>query len=251
MGAVNHGFIFHRSHFYNWIALSFVAGTLNVGALMACGRFVTHVTGFASLFGENLALGRFAVAASIISVPVFFLLGGFISGLLIDLKITQKKRPQYGLAMALVTLCVAVAGGGGVLGWFGAWGSEVELTNNYLFLVCLALGSGIQNALVTSASGTVVRTTHLTGITTDLGIGLARVLFGKFDEKQLLHENRGNLLRASSITTFILGSGIGAFTFMRFGYSGFLLPLIALAYLTLIAKFHWEKNLHPDLIDER
>jgi uncharacterized membrane protein YoaK (UPF0700 family) len=240
------GLIFRNEHFYNWLALSFVAGAVNVGGLMACGRFVTHVTGFASLFGESLALKNPSAAFSMLSVPLFFLAGGFISGLLIDIRLIHHKRPHYGIAMTMATTCVGIAAVGGALGWWGIWGHELEIGRDYLFLAVLSLGSGIQNALVTSASGTVVRTTHLTGITTDLAVGLARIAFGKLDETKRSMELMSNELRAGSIFAFILGSGAGAFGFFKYGYLGFALPFVVLIYLTYIAKTRWENWIFDD-----
>ncbi len=241
--------IFRNQHFYNWLTLAFVAGCLNVGGLMACGRFVTHVTGFASLFGESLALGDPWKAFSILSVPLFFLSGGIVAALLIDIRLIHHKHPHYGAAVAIATLCVGFAAVGGRMGWWGTWGHELQIGRDYFFLASLSFGSGILNALVTSASGTVVRITHMTGLTTDLAVGIARVAFGRLNPAQRAAEAMSNELRAGTIFAFICGSGAGAFAFVKYSYLGFALPFVVMLYLTYVARTDWE-NWHFEHAEE-
>src|SRR5438874_1149123 len=68
----------------HWFMLSFNGGFINAGGFLATGRFVSHVTGFATLFGVGLTKNEANAALGILSVPIFFLLGAFIAGLLID-----------------------------------------------------------------------------------------------------------------------------------------------------------------------
>ena len=89
-------------------------------------------------------------------------------------------------------------------------------------LLCLA--SGLQNALVTSASGSV-RTTHLTGVTTDLAAGLVRLIFSRAATGRASKEGIANIARIGIIGAFILGSTASVFLFMRADYLGFLLPV--------------------------
>ena len=74
------------------------------------------------------------------------------------------------------------------LGWFGEFGEPLRLKRDYLLLALLCTASGLQNAVVSSLSGSIIRTTHLTGTTTDLGIGLIRVLYSTGDPHRLAKE---------------------------------------------------------------
>jgi uncharacterized membrane protein YoaK (UPF0700 family) len=234
-------FLHSKNHFMNWYMLSFLAGCVNVGGYMACQRFVTHVTGFATLFGSDISKGEWIAGLSMISVPLFFMGGAMVSALLTERRIHKGKKPRYAVAMGLVTACLFLAGFGGYIGWFGKFGEELSVQNDYLFLALLCSASGLQNAIVTSYSGAVVRTTHLTGITTDLGIGLIRVMFPAPDEGKLLQERWFNKLRAGSIGSFVGGSIVGALTFSRFGYLGFLLPTGIALYAMFAAIYIWQK----------
>ena len=242
--------VYSKKHALNWFLLTFLAGTINVGGFMACQRFVTHVTGFATLFGADIVQGLWKEAIGIVSVPLFFIMGAMISAFLVERRVSWGKPPAYARVMGLVTFCISVVLVGGLLGWFGKFGGTYDITKAYLLLVMLCMASGLQNAVVTSVSGTIIRTTHLTGLTTDLGIGLVRILFPAPHQNSLDHEYLQTYLRIGSIGSFIAGSAIGAFIFLHFGYYGFLLPGLLALHITFIAKTVWEKpgfNAHQEI----
>lgn len=223
--------------YFNWFLLSFLAGNVNAGGYLACHRFVTHVTGFATLVGVDVAHQRFDQAIGIFSVPFYFLLGVICSAFLVDRRIHQGKRPRYDWVMFLVFLCLTAAGIAGSLETFGQFGQVLLLKQDYFLLALLCAASGLQNAAITSASGATVRTTHLTGITTDLGIGLVRVWYTDPKSKTRQRTVRNNWLRAGSITSFLGGSIVGAFLFLHLHYQGFLLPAGIAFYSCLVAVF--------------
>lgn len=220
----------------HWFLLSFNGGAINAGGFLATGRFVSHVTGFATLFGVDLSNKQFETAFGILSVPLFFLLGAFVAGLLIDRPIFLGKKPHFDWVMGLCSLALFLAAGGGQVLLFGRFGSE-GLQQNYVLLVLLCLASGLQNAAITASSGRSVRTTHLTGLTTDLGLGLARLVSFEFKRSKLAPEVRANYLRIGSIVSFVIGSAVGAWFFVHLGYKGFVVP----ACLALYAAWHGRK----------
>lgn len=236
-------FLYSRSHFFNWFLLAFLAGSVNAGGYLACQRFVSHVTGFATLFGVDLAQKRFLDAAGMLSIPLFFLMGSMISAMLIERRLHRAQLPLYSVAMTLVFCCLVLATFGGYANWFGIYGEPMRLKNDYLLLALLCTASGLQNAIITSVSGAVVRTTHLTGITTDLGIGLVRVLFPGPHDRRINEERRFNKLRIGTIGFFIAGSAAGALLCQKFGYFGFLLPTTLALYAVIAAKLTWEKRI--------
>lgn len=223
-----------RHVYLNWFLLSLSGGFINAGGFLATGRFVSHVTGFATLFGVDLAKVQFQDAFGILSVPVFFLIGSFIAGILIDHPRHLGHKPRFDWVMGISSACLILAATGGELSIFGTFGETFKLEQSYILLVLLCLSCGLQNAAITSSSGKSVRTTHLTGLTTDLGLGLAR-LFSLGLTHNLSHkEIRANFLRAGSIASFIIGSVLGAGVFLSFGYKGFLFP----AAISIYAAWH-------------
>lgn len=215
-----------RTHF-DWLLLSFLAGSINTGGFLAAQRFVSHVTGFATLFGVHAAEGKWDQALGMVSIPVYFLLGVMTSAYLVDRRVHQGKRPKYALVMTLVCLCLLAVALGGSLGFFGEFGSEPRLRQSYILLALLCGASGLQNAAVSTASGATVRTTHLTGLTTDLGTGLVRALSNR---KVYDFEMKAMRLRLGSILTFALGSAFSAYGYLRLHYLGFYLPALLAAY---------------------
>jgi uncharacterized membrane protein YoaK (UPF0700 family) len=210
--------------YLQWFLLAFLAGNVNAGGFLACSRFVTHVTGFATLFGIDAAYGRYDQAFGILSVPLFFLLGVMISAYLVDRPIQKGQRPHYTMAMAVVAACLFLCALAGNLQLFGRFDTVLRLKQDYFLLALLCMASGVQNAAISTASGSTVRTTHLTGITTDLGIGLIRAMTTAKDAAQYAREMQANRLRLGTIGSYAAGSLVGAALFIRFEYLGFLLP---------------------------
>ena len=99
-------------------------------------------------------------------------------------------------------------------------------------------GQGLQNGAITSSSGAMVRTTHLTGLTTDLGLGLARLTTYQSEDRKLGRETRVNWLRTGSIISFAICSGAGAEHFLQVGYHEFIFPAAIAAY----ASWHGYKT---------
>lgn len=215
----------------HWFLLSFNGGAINSGGFLATGKFVSHVTGFATLFGEGIANRNFEVAFGLLSVPFFFLIGAFIAGLLIDRPILRNERPYIDWVMGLSAACLFLAGGGAETLHVGEFGELIGLKQSYVFLALLCMACGLQNGAISSSSGKSVRTTHLTGLTTDLGLGLSRVLTLNLRDDRVKNEIRANYLRIGSISSFVLGSAVGSAVFLKFGYQGFLLPALICCYV--------------------
>ena len=209
--------------------MSFNAGSINAGGFLSTGKFVSHVTGFSTLLGVNLVQKSFLDAFEFLLIPVSFMGGAIISGLLVDRPIYHHKKPHFDYVMGLSAICLFTAGLASRLMNYGVFGSSVKIDDNFLLLALLCMACGLQNAALTSSSGNSVRTTHLTGLVTDLGLGIARLLTIHKHDNIYARERRSNYLRMGTIASFILGSAVGAWVFLTFQYEGFFLcGLIAL-----------------------
>lgn len=207
------------------MSMAFQAGTLNIGAFMACHRFVSNVTGFATFFGYEVSQGAGWQALGMLIVPVFFLMGSMLSGQLVDIRMKLRKRPRYYIIFGLMFFLNVLVFALGISGYFGIFGEPLLLYRDYILLILLCLICGIQNGAITTASNSAVRTTHLTGITTDLGIGIVRYLNRKKLKQDFKQENLTNLMRAGIISSFCVGSVFGGIAFDHFKYGGFVLPI--------------------------
>lgn len=211
--------------------LSCQAGFINSGGFLSCHRFVTHTTGFATQFGTEFAQSKWLDAAGMLTVPAFFLAGTMISAFFVDRKVANNKKANYSFLFGFISFLLVVVSIFGHWGFFGHFGNALDIKADYFLLATLCLVSGIQNAAITTATGAVIRTTHMTGLTTDLGIGLVRSMTNL---RTHAHELQANRIRASLIIGFIVGSTLGAYSFFSFNYLGFLIPATASMGLAIL-----------------
>lgn len=218
--------------------MSFQAGLINIGGFMACHRFVSHVTGFATFFGYEINQTDTKHAAGMLTVPLFFLFGSMLSGFLVDIRLKLHKKPKYYIVFGLIFFLITVVLIAGMSGQFGIFGEPYEYFRDSALLTLLCLICGIQNGTITSVSKSVVRTTHLTGITTDLGVGLVRFFHRKKLKHEYGHESAANLMRIGIILFFILGSVAGGYVFKNLGYAGFGVPAITSGMLFILMYYY-------------
>lgn len=217
----------NRSNIPIWMTLAFQAGVINIGGFMACHRFVSHVTGFATFFGVEMSRSHYFDAIGMLAVPLFFLVGVMISGQLVDIRIRKHLNPQYHLTFGFIFILILIVFFGGVFNFFGSFGTPLDLKRDYLLLALLCLACGVQNGTISTVSKSMIRTTHLTGITTDFGLGLIRLANRGRKGLECHGESRATMLRLGIIFFFGLGSILGGVTFAEFGYLGFLLPVFS------------------------
>ena len=220
-----------RGLVFKWLLLAFMAGCINAGGFMVCKRFVTHVTGFATWFGIEVADANWGTAIGMLSVPFYFLLGVMVGAFFTDAAIARGKKPRFAIVMVAESVLLTIAAIGGYFDLFGFFGGSFVLEKDYAFVVLLCLASGLQNAAITTSSGGVMRSTHLTGTTTDLAVGLVRVFNVHEDGAARRREVYRNQLRLGTIAAFLLGSVVGAVLFVVTEYLGFLLPAALALYV--------------------
>ncbi|WP_379092011.1 YoaK family protein [Pedobacter sp. UC225_65] len=105
---------------------------------------------------------------------------------------------------------------------------DIFLYADRAFAGSLLFAMGLQNALVSVISGSVVRTTHLTGTFTDLGIDLAQLKFSSLAQDQTLFSRIK--LRLAIIFCFIMGALVGAYLFGLINFIAFLVPILLLLF---------------------
>lgn len=214
---------------FSWMNLSFTAGAINAGGFLSCQRFVSHVTGFVTIAGHDFVHDTGREAFSALSIPLYFLIGAMISAYLSEHQDSHRNRPfarNFAPAIGLVALILVTVIALGQTGYFGVFGEFENIQADYLQLALLCMACGIQNAAVTSATGSTIRPTHLTGTTTDLGIGLVRSFIYRRNSEARRHEIMVSQRRIYLILAFVSGAMIGTWFCARFEYLGFLLPVV-------------------------
>jgi len=183
--------------------LSFVAGVVNVSGFLAFKQLTTNVTGHFALFINDFANFEFWKGTIYFLYIFMFLFGSFLSSFLIE-KYRENRRLNIFVVPTLIEAFILISIG--VLSNFVEWG------NPNLIICLLLFAMGLQNSFVTKISNAVVRTTHLTGLFTDLGIDISQLFFPRlYPNKQKLKANIK--LRIFIISFFFTGGLIGGFLF--------------------------------------
>lgn len=222
-----------------WFVLTFVAAYVNVGGFFAVHQFVSHVTGLLGHFGVYAGQGKIPQAIMALLVPVSFLLGAIFTGLFTDVRRHVNKAPIYfhlPLINSFLYFFVVFAGTKGLLGIFG---EPFENYVDFITAVILSFSCGIQNALFTSFSGAVVRTTHMTGLMTDLGLNISQMISGQANPEI----KRNVKLKMELIFSFCLGGIVGSYLFVSYEFLAFMLPAVICLLISLRFMFdRWGRN---------
>ncbi len=224
-----------------WFLLAFQGGALNTGGYLAVHRFVSHMTGFATLAAVAGAKSDWLSMFGLILVPIYFLMGVMISSWNVERQRIRNLVPRYSVVFSIIIFNILLISGLGTLGFFGEFGEPLNSGRDYFLLFLLPFTCGLQNAVISSASGAVIRTTHLTGLTTDFGIGLVRIWTNrKAPSKQ---EIFANWCRFGIYISFVGGSLVSAVLYTHFKFFGFYLPLCISLFAAFRLRSIHSKNL--------
>lgn len=207
--------------------LSFVAGIVNASGYLAFKQLTTNVTGHFALFIYDLANFDFWKGTIYFLYIFSFLFGSFFSSFLIE-KYSENKRLNVFVIPTVIECLVLIS--------IGLTSNFIELKALNLLICLLLFAMGLQNSFVTKISNAVVRTTHLTGLFTDLGIDLSLLCFSKLKpQKKLLKSNIK--LRVYIILFFFAGGLTGGFFYSRMNLK---LNTLILAALLLLASLFFD-----------
>lgn len=223
--------IFSARHAPSWLLFAFAAGAVNASALYACNTFVTHVTGTVTQLGVKIAHLTLMLDFSL--VLLCFIAGAMLSGLLINGRAHRGKRPLHALPLWFTFAIITFTAIAGHLGLLGRFGGEVQRPIDFVLLSILSFAMGLQNAAVATSTGLLVRTTHLTGPATDLGIHLAELFYLRGDDR--IQTRNHALLRAGKIVAFASGAAVAVPLASHTGFLVFLLPAACLLTATLLS----------------
>jgi len=182
------------------VVLAFVAGAANAGGFLVLHRYTSHMTGVLSSVADDLALGLWPAALGGLVLLACFLAGAASTAILVNWGKRHGTSGVYALPTALEAALLLVFGAVG--GWLG---EEPLWAGVSAGLLCYLMG--LQNALITKAADAVIRTTHVTGMITDLGIELGKLLYWN----RLDHPDPAMRVRASAAKLTVLTSLLGAF----------------------------------------
>ena len=174
---------------YGSVVLSFSAGYVNSVALLGFAHnAVSHVTGTVTVAAEALVTADIALFLKTTSIVLAFFAGAVISGVVIESEALRVGR-RYGVALAIESLLLLAA-------------SLLFYRQSFWGELLAATACGLQNAMIATYSGSVIRTTHLTGLISDLGAAIGNRVAGR-------HMNRLQVRLQAAILFFFIGGAIG------------------------------------------
>ncbi|PID43209.1 MAG: DUF1275 family protein [Proteobacteria bacterium] len=195
--------------------LAFSAGCVNATALMGFTHLsVSHVTGNVTLFSAAIAHGDWQSLLFVTESLLAFLAGAVISGLVVG-QASLKLGKRYGLALFIESLLLALS-------------LLLFLHHDYFGQLMAAMACGLQNAMVATYSGAVIRTTHLTGLTSDMGASIGNWLAGREVSKPTL------VFQAIIWYCFCGGAVVGAFCYAIIDYYTLLIPTIIILFAAFL-----------------
>lgn len=208
------------------VSLAFVAGAVNAGGFLLVGQYTSHMSGILSGVADAVALHAFGLAVAGVTAVSCFLLGAGLSAVLINWGRRNGRYHPYALPLLLEAGLLLL------LGVLGEFVQAVPVAGVAVPLLCSLMG--LQNATVTKISGSRIRTTHMTGVVTDLGIELGKLLYwNRVPGGVAVRADRAKLrLLLAILAGFMLGGVAGAVAFSRLGFvstAPLALLLVALA----------------------
>jgi uncharacterized membrane protein YoaK (UPF0700 family) len=216
--------------------LAFLGGFVNSAGFVLVGSFASHVTGNVGRLANDVASRDAGAAAAMLLMIAGFFAGAFVASMMIESDFLGRSPNAYGAALVVEAMLLVAFTTAALVGTSepARW-RDIEAV-----VLCAAMG--MQNSLVTRLSGAVVRTTHLTGVVTDLGIEGARwfrwwrrlatgalrvnLAFGQNPAERPSSAKVG--LLATIAGAFTLGAVVGAEGAAYFGRTVMLIPSVAL-----------------------
>ena len=199
------------------LLLAFNAGAINAGGFLVVHLYTSHMTGFVSLLADHLVLGNMALVLSALGALSAFISGAAVTAVFINWARQRKLHSVYALPLLLLAMLMLVFGlvGAVTLNWRTPFAVPTTV-------LLLSFMMGLQNATVTKMSASQIRTTHMTGVVTDLGIELGKMLYwnrtGTLPEA-LVRANQARLrLFAGLLGMFLVGGIAGAAGFKHLGF---------------------------------
>ncbi|HMO60609.1 MAG TPA: YoaK family protein [Ferruginibacter sp.] len=195
------------------VLTAFSAGMVNIASLLIFFTFTSNITGHFAVLAAEIVKGNWYQAAVVFSWIFLFFFGSFVSNLIVIHFNQRSTYLAHAMPIVLEIACLLT------VGVYGQFFYTETLTETELLLSLMLFAMGLQNGLTASISNFTVKTTHLTGITTDLGI-----LFSMFTRKEFRDnkELRGKAKLLSSICiAYITGAVISGLTYFHMQFKMF------------------------------
>lgn len=226
----------HRSEKYDFhlgVMLAFVAGVINAGGFLYVGQYTSHMTGIASSVADFLVLAQFHLAVLALFFLASFVLGAATTAILINWAKKHHHHSEFVAPLLMEAILLLV---------FALFTIDNLAIESFkpLIICLLCFVMGLQNAIITKISNARIRTTHVTGLSTDIGIQIGKIIYRFLGKNKAVNVEYKNLrLHSALLFSFCLGGIIGALMFKYIGFlsiTPFAIFLITISLVVIVEK---------------
>lgn len=211
-----------RRNQYLAALLALIAGTLNSVGFVAVSVYTSHMTGLTASLADHLVLGSFALVGVGLEAIAAFVLGAMTCALLFNWGRRRGLQGRYANVLVVEALLILA---------FGALADRLVWDHrNYVFVAVLCFTMGLQNAIITKISAAQIRTTHVTGMVTDIGIELGKLVYrNRRRSEPPVRADLGKLgMLAGLVGLFFAGGMLGASGYLTLGFPVLIAPALVL-----------------------
>lgn len=203
---------------------AFVAGVVNVAGVIAFFAFTSNITGHVANLAQNVVEKDFKDIYVFLAWLILFFSGAFISSFAIN---SFKHKSNYQAHAIPIVIEIAV------LMFVAIYGNNFYKetdTEREIVIGCILFSMGVQNGMVSVISGGLIKSTHLTGLITDLGAEVAEWIHPKTDKTvDIKHKI---YVRSTILSFYIIGGLFAGYFFNLYELRIFyVIPLILLTVL--------------------
>ena len=225
-----------RANCHLGASLAFIAGALNAGGFLAIGQYTSHMTGMLSAAADNLVLGNIPLMAVAFLSILSFACGAASTAVMVNYLKRNTDRNVYTPPLLVEAALLLI---------FGLMGTNLHthrLIHLSLTAMLLCYVMGLQNAVITKISNAEIRTTHVTGLVTDIGIELGKLFYWNrrpalSHGKYVIANRRKLRVHLLLVASFFCGGVAGPFGFKYVGFSSTIPLAVGLVILSSAPMF--------------
>ncbi|UII20146.1 YoaK family protein [Fulvivirga ligni] len=209
---------------------AFSAGMVNVISVIIFFAFTSNVTGHYAVLAEEISKGNWYQAGVVATWVMSFCFGGFVSNLVIINYTKKNPYLTHGIPVLLEIVCLVITGS------YIQFYYQETLVETEVLVGLMLFAMGLQNGLTASISNSAVKTTHLTGLTTDLGMLLSMFTKKEFRKKKALVAKAK--IQMAIMLSYLTGGIAAGYTYNTVGYNVF---YIVCLFLLLVLFYDYSR----------
>lgn len=222
------------------IFTAFIAGMVNVASLVLFYSFTSNLTGHYAILAQEISNGKWFQMLIVFFWILLFFAGSFLSNYLVIS--TNKKHAFISHSIPIVLEVMCFIG----VGFYGQFFYQETLTETEILVSVLLFSMGLQNGLTASISNFQVKTTHLTGLTTDLALHLS--MLTKKEYRENLQVVQKTKLMLAILSFYLIGGVISGLIIHYFEFQVFYYVSIAMVGVLV---YDYAKSYVPYLQTQR